>query len=305
MTDITVLELPDFKPTHFFGCIGYESRSLFALSNLDVGIDCKKILFDYGSEGILSYDSNLKTALGHNCLLIRGFDKFLSEVCAAIKCEKKPRLQIDITSLDRAKSGALFDMLFSLSHLDPIVSIVYCPASYVDPRLAFDVVNSFGPVSPVYVGYSDFLKDKLTLVVGVGYEYGRVLGAIDSLEPDVVRCFVPVGTDLRFERKIFEANLGFNFLESDRDSISDYDVTDAFALYYNLRRVIELESAINSVMILPLGPKIFAAMAMIIALILHPQVSVWRYSTTTVSRPESLLDSFASGSIVGFTFKFK
>lgn len=303
MTSIKIVSDVNVEPTHFFGCIGYENRSLHYLRNKVHNSKCKKLCFDYKSVDVHSYNSNLAEAQDIADKIYSEFEVYLDHMRTVILTGERVILQIDITSLDRGKIAEVLVVLFESSAADFLTSIVYCPAKYVDPILTLDVVNSFGPVSPVFMGNSALFRDKLTLIVGAGFEYGRVVGAIDSLEPDRVHCFSPTGSDPRFENTITKANLSFNFLES-KDSLTSYDIKDPFALYYNLRRIVEFELSSSSVLIVPLGPKIFAAFSMLIALILHPNVSVWRHSTATIRRPDSVSDSHSSGEVIEFCFQF-
>lgn len=303
MTDINLLEMPGQEGDLLIGCIGYEKRSRHFILDSKLSSAKERLFFDYQSVGLLSYDENLH--LVSNLADLRtNFDDYLSAIRHFLQqAQKRTHIKLDVTSFDRVKTAKLISLFFELKDHISALTFLYAPSKFQEPKLGFGLAKSFGPVIPELMGDSSFEKEEMALIVGAGYEFGRVVGAIDTLEPRKVICFRPTGTDPRYDNEIMRANLDFNFLE-DRDALLPFDVRDSFALYYNLRRVIEQENASFKVMILPLGPKIFAAISMLIAIILHPKIMVWRHSTVDTSRPESVADAEASATEVEFSFEF-
>lgn len=303
MTDIRIIENQPCTFDILIGCIGYEKRSTYVLKNTkDVSIE-QRIFFDYSSTNILSYDANFALASEIADVIEPDFNILIGTLQERLRANPNSKILIDITSLDRVKMARLMSVLFQeYSEIDTI-SICYSPSKFQEPKSQFDVVNSFGPVIPELIGNNVYGRENLALIVGAGYEYGRVVGAIDTLEPTRIHCFTPTGTDPKFDPAIMKANLDFNFLEQ-KDALFSYDVGDTFALYYNLRRIIEQDNSTFNVMILPLGPKIFACISIIIAIILHPNIMVWRHSTADPNRPDSINDAEASGMNVSFSFEF-
>ena len=165
------------------------------------------------------------------------------------------------------------------------------------------MVQSFGPISPEFVGDTRLQSRGLTLLIGCGYEYGKVVGSIEYLEPDTYYCYRPTGTDERFDNSIDFANIGFDFID-EIGHLTSYKLLDALGTYYELRRLVEYEKNENQVLILSMGPKLFTALSLIISIIYHPEVLVWRHSTTTTNLPNSTQDALPSGQIVTFCFRF-
>lgn len=304
MRDIEVLESPDSFSGLLFGCVGYEARSIYCLTDTIQNEDLERIYFDYKATGLLSYDENISVAEKYTNFLSPNFDEAVSHLLSLSKKDSTKTVNIDITSLDREKLAKLIIALFRQSAELGSINLLYCPATFQSPKHNFDVVQSFGPVLPTFMGNSVFLRENLSIIVGAGYEFGRIIGAIDTLEPRRVNCFMPIGTDRRYEAAVMEANLKFSFLEGP-DSLIKYNLKQTFELYYNLRRIVEQENSTSNVMILPLGPKIFAAISMIIAMILHPNIMVWRHSTVDTARPNSISDAQANTTIISFAFKFR
>lgn len=59
-----------------------------------------------------------------------------------------------------------------------------------------------------------------------------------------------------------------------QENLFRYDLNDAYSLYSDLRKLIEYEGVEHSVLLLPLGPKLFAALCLLVARVLHPMVMV-------------------------------
>ncbi|WP_108820268.1 hypothetical protein [Pseudovibrio sp. Alg231-02] len=304
MLDIILVDPKSVQPTVFIGCIGYEHRSIERLRNRDDELSGTDIyLFDYRSRGIHSYDENLSVVSGLDCVRRSDFSHLLNDLQKALPIEGQVNLEIDVTSLDRKKISAMLEFLFLNFDKFAQVLITYYPQSFVLPKATLDHVKDFGPISAAFLGEASLSREHLTLIAGAGYEFGRIVGAIDVLEPERIYCFSPVGTDKRFEEQIQKNNLDFSFLEQP-ELLQSYNLLKPEKLYFELRRVVEFEARERNVLLLPLGPKIFAAISILIALIWHPAIMVWRHSTVASDEPNSLLDAKASGSLVELAFEF-
>ena len=304
MTEISLIEPNDVKADLFIGCVGYEHRSLEALRKAyDDDFDAATVLFDYQSGDLFSYRGNRADPIVQNATLLTDFDEFAEKVEAHLKASVSTSILFDVTSFDREKIAILLQIFFRKQNHIRAVSICYFPRTFVEPSHSLDIVRSFGPVIPAFIGETSSSRDSLALIIGAGYEYGRAVGAIDLLEPDRVYCMTPIGTDSRFEDAIEKNNLGFSFLE-DQELLQKYDLCRPENLFYEIRRIVEFEVQERNVLILPLGPKLFAAAAMLVAFILHPSVMVWRHSTASKEVPRSTSDAHASGVDVRLAFRF-
>jgi len=309
MSDIVALREADSATDIFVGCVGYEDRSTYLLRTDFQDPNICHLLFDYKAKdprgiGLFSYEKNLETASSVSPNLIGDFSKFLDRISVEISSREDVKVVVDITSFDRARLAKLLLLLFHVSKSIGQVRLIYCPRIF-EPFdvIRFDVVQSFGPVLPEFFGSADGFEKPLSLILGAGYEYGKAVGAIDTLEPDHIYCFRPTGTDPRFDDHIDQANVNFGFMDNPKN-IFKYDLNDAVALYGNLRGLVEYESVERSVLLLPLGPKLFAAISLLVATVLHPTVMVWRHSTISVSQPETITDAFTTGKLVEFAFRF-
>lgn len=304
MVEISLVDPETTVPSLFIGCVGYEHRSIAALrKSKDEGFAGTSILFDYKSEDLYSYAKNRSDPLVRAARTVEDAQEFYNIIEDCLLAHDRVSILLDVTSFDREKIATLLQIFFKLRCNIIEVSICYFPRKFVEPSPSLDIVRSFGPVIPALFGDTSYSRDSLSLIIGAGYEYGRAVGAIDLLEPDRVYCMTPVGTDPRFEVAIEKNNLNFSFLE-DEKLLQKYDLRSPENLFYELRRIVEFELQERNVLILPLGPKMFAAVAMLVAFILHPSVMVWRHSTASKDAPSSTSDAHASGEDVRLAFRF-
>ena len=304
MVEISLVDPENLTADLFIGCIGYEHRSLSAFrKTIEKGFDGRSVLFDYQSGELFSYANNRADPLVNQCTLEADFNEFRQRIEAQLMIDKNVSVLLDVTSFDREKIAILLQLLFSMRDRIQEVSICYFPRKFVEPSRSLDIVRSFGPVTPALIGETSSSRDSLALIIGAGYEYGRAVGAIDLLEPSRIYCMTPIGTDPRFEEAIRKNNLDFSFLE-ENELLQRYDLCRPENLFYELRRIVEFEIQERNVLILPLGPKLFAATAMLVAYILHPAVMVWRHSTASKKSPRSTSDAHASGADIRLAFKF-
>lgn len=300
--DIEILQPENVRPTLLIGCVGYEHRSVQVLRSAHSKQWDVKLLFDYGSAGLHSYHQNHSVVLEWKA--DRQFDRiqFLEEIRRNVT-DGHRNVQVDVTSFDRHTMALVLQELFAISDLVDTVLLSYYPRLFEEPSDQLENVVSFGPVSSAFIGEASFSRDNLALIVGAGFEYGRIVGAIDMLEPERTYCLYPMSTDKRFETAIFQNNLDFSFLD-DPALLLPYLLGRPDSLYFELRRLVEFELRERNVLILPLGPKLFAAVATVVALVLHPSVMVWRHSTVSAQSPETTSDAKASGDLHRLAFRF-
>ncbi|SIQ19069.1 hypothetical protein SAMN05880582_1011053 [Rhizobium sp. RU20A] len=304
MISLKLLQPSSVAADIYIGCVGYELRSSEALRTYNLSISSReKLLLDYDCGDRLSYPRNIEFVRGIDCELFKNTMELIKAIEYRIVGGPKKCVMLDVTSLDRRVMAKVLESLFDLRAYISNIEIIYYPQTFVEPTAVLEQVLTFAPVTSRFVGEASYSRDALSLIVGAGYEYGRIVGAIDVLEPERVYCFHPVGTDSRFEEAIYKNNLGFSFLDNP-DFLLPYDLLTPYELYQSLRSLIEVELRERDVLLLPLGPKIFAAISIVIALQLSPSVMVWRHSTTSHSKPSTNLDAVADGKRIDFSFSF-
>jgi hypothetical protein len=171
-------------------------------------------------------------------------------------------------------------------------------ASVLEPLYALVPVRECAPAIPELSGELGIHQSSLTLLLGLGFEFGVSLGLLQQLEPDNAVIFVPEGVDHRYDRAVRTANFELDFgLGNAR--VFPYQVSQPLSTFESLFSLSAVASMTHRVVIAPNGPKIFAALATVIALYRAPLVAVLRASLAS-SVPERHVE--ANGSIVAIDF---
>lgn len=281
---------------------GYERRSSqFARAEKLDSYD-KIFVIDYVSDGILSYDRNKADLLDvlpvsrTSWIGASHLNKLLSALAPSLVSQVS--LDIDCSSMDRSALAKILAHVKTSSDNFESLNVIYFPQTFSPPALSLEAVSRFGPIARQFSGSSRSSSEKMCLVMGVGYEFGKAIGAQDYLEPDELYAFHPIGTDVEFEKAILKANSNFDFV-GDSEKVIAYPLLDPAALLDNLLTLIDFKRQSYRVMLLPMGPKIFAALCLVVALRFHPDVRVWRFSTEDPSRSH-VKDAYPSGERVSF-----
>ena len=292
-------------------CCGYESR---CVRHYEQGkrVDAYStiIIFDYQCNGLHSYDNNrtyIGSLLHEDTRIITNWDQYLANVKEIVLSNFLMDVSVDITSFDRKKMGDIFLLLYHYKANLHRSEIFYYPQKYARPSAHLETVSAFSPLSGSYLAERSLSQAGTTLIAGAGYEFGKIIGALDVLEPDEVFCFIPKSSDDRFEDSINMANNDFEFLSdypSGMDRLVSYDIYNVSKLYSVLRGLVDHDVGRRNVLILPMGPKIFAFVSILLALQYKNKVMVWRYSTVDSHVPGTTRDAIASGEIIQFSFSF-
>ena len=149
------------------------------------------------------------------------------------------------------------------------------PGEFHEPKTEFPAIEQIGAVIPELSGFSADPELPIGVVAGLGYEYGLAVGLINRLEPRLTVCFRAVGHDPRYEEACRIANLDFDF-GGNPTEVGSYPIRNPAVAFDYLENVVYGMSKSFRVVIVPLGPKLFAALATLIAIKNFSIVSVWR-----------------------------
>lgn len=270
-------------PKVLIGVLGYEARSSQFLLSENLEVFKEIIVFDYKSHGLHSYEANeivLESRLGDRAKKYTKPAELIEELDRL--CIEHQRsglsLAIDFSSIDRGLISEIILLMYRNRAIVSDFEVLYYPQKFSKPHTKLDTVTKFGPLSPEFSGSSRSSSQKLCMIVGSGYEFGKVVGAQDRLEPDETYVFSPVGKDERFEAAIEKANYGFEFI-GDADNVIKYDLSAPEDTFGALFELVRHKKASHRVLLLPMGPKIFAVFSLLVAVHFHPDVRVWHYST--------------------------
>lgn len=282
---------------------GYESRSI-ALIDRFVQPAPVQVALGYNDGQVLSYSSNVTAFRRYRWRLETvdddGFDEAVrSALIGAIEGRERPRVMIDISTMNRRRIALCVQAAIevSASRGSMTVDFVYSPAKFAGVPRDGAPITYFGPVLPRYAGAARSASTSVGAVLGVGYEPARASGILEVLEPKAVWVFCPVGADRRYYSAMRRANAAILREESSR-RIVDYEVGAPTVTFELLEALVSGVTEEHRVVLVPLGPKIFSLLAVLVSEIQERRPAVWRCTSGPFEAP---VDRQAQGSPVCIT----
>jgi hypothetical protein len=208
------------------------------------------------------------------------------------------RIGIDVSSMDRSVMATVLVSTLRVMKPDDTLVLLYSSAEFVKPSLHLRPIRSIGAAHPAISGLVGDPHLRRALILGLGYEYGVALNVIETHDPDESFIFRPIGADSKYLDWMKKANFDFDFGER-RYEIIDYHLANLSALYDTLSSLIFSMKYDTSIVSVPLGPKIFSAICIVVSLLNAPHISVLRYSLYSVATP---VDVKASTAVDGIEF---
>ncbi|MQQ09498.1 hypothetical protein GFB49_13600 [Epibacterium sp. SM1979] len=292
-------------PRVLVGALGYEARSSQFMLSEDLDVYQEVLVFDYEAENLHSYLENKEiysNLLGGRAKACSSKSEIVLEIGRLSQTFRDSgfEISVDFSSLDR---GLIADLVLAIYRNRSVIrslEVLYFPQTFSKPELKLETVTKFGPISPEFSGSSRSSTQKLCMIVGAGYEFGKVIGAQDRLEPDEMYVFSPVGTDPKFEDAVKKANYEFEFI-GDTKNVVNYNLSEPEETFSSLFELVRHKKSTHRVLLLPMGPKILAVFSLLIAVRFHPDVRVWHYSTHKSGDPQ-ISNAFASGQRIALRF---
>lgn len=283
----------------FIFAIGYESRSTHAaielLGRYDRGLGIR-----FGVHEELSFEQNLAWAKSQTCVDIElsGSEVAAGEIVRAqLQDSPVQRVTLDVSSFPRPYLAAVIAAVWEHSKRadqDLDVTFIYSVPTFSPPPEEHGPVVSFGAVHPSFVGSPAGIRGLATLI-GLGYEPELALSAQQVLDPAVTWLAVPRSVDADFDAEVASANdVLLNVV--DDSNIWTYDIESPAATFYELEGVVAGLTLEHNVVLVPLGPKLFAVISMLVSLVHRPDVGVWRLSAGGLRIPK---EQVAAGPIAG------
>lgn len=283
------------------GC-GYESRSRAVTEELSGRFD-ELVALDYRSGRVHSYEENrafFEAAEARFIADVEGVGRLeltrLLERVTSGKDESHARIGVDISSLDRDRIAILVTAI--LKHLPGVFEVDFW---YSEGAFGAALKGSAGHImvnrpAITLEGWSSRPDWPLAAIAGLGFEAELSLAALESLEPAETYLFQGRGHDSRFSEIVAARNK--TLFESTRGASAFYDVNQPFSLFKDLEGLVHQLISRNRVVLVPVGPKIFALCSCLVAAGYEDEVAVWRVSSDSAREPE---ERKASGQIVGLT----
>lgn len=284
----------------FVGAVGYEARSRFIADGVKAtrGIG---VAFPYNQ--VLDFDENRRLFVGRGFaeVTLEDDDVFqgISDTLVAADARRTTlQVAIDVSSFSRRRTAdvlaAAIDTLAPGSRID----ILYAPAQYSEPVIGLGTYE-VGPASPRLAGWFAEPERPLSLILGVGYEIGAALGAKEFLDPRQWWIFEPDSINEDYRAAVRAANEGLWEEAYAHGQVLTYAIASPVQTYVTLDSLVSKLSESSRVIIVPLGPKIFAISAILIGLG-RSDVTVWR---VTEGRGAAPVQRIPTGAVIGVSVR--
>lgn len=263
----------------FIYSIGYEARSRHAVQ---VTSSKHRVGIAFSGNQVFSFTENLAAAKARGDIIVSDecvFDEpvMLHEVLSSLLANKQaaaPTIGVDVSSMT---GGMMAGVLHALIRAKARITLFYSPSKYSAPSGGGDSFVRFTPL-PGCEGWTQYPERPQSVVLGLGYEADQAIGTVEYLDPSGVWAFIPHGLDPRFYRDVVSANRSL-WPILNRAHTLEYRIVEPAALYADLRGLVEALSRRSRVTLVPVGPKLFTALCILIRSEIGDEVAVWRASS--------------------------
>ena len=293
------------QPDLFVCALGYETRAVHALSLLGKGK--RNLAAAFPASKAISYPTN------EGILLNAGFDisdfgsgVYSRDLRSVLKtlmeaCPVEARIFVDVTSMSRPM---IADTIWALNLAarvgDLNATFLYSPARYHVPMDIETCIVVSAPVTSDFAGWSTQPEQGIATIIGLGFEGEQALGTNEYLEPAGTWLFMPSGYDKRFDKAVRKRNVEL-IAEVGPERTFNYKLSAPIECYSVLEGLVYGLLRDSRPVLIPLGPKLFALISMLVAVQHSPQVAVWRISGERGTEPE---DRLPNGKLVRIGVKF-
>lgn len=188
------------------------------------------------------------------------------------------RVFLDVSCLGRPAIAQVFAALARLAPYRTLdLRVGYSVAAYAPSPAVWATPNrTICPVHPAFSGWtSEGASAPLDIVVGLGYEKGKALGAVEYLEPRHRWIFVPKSPEKAYLEEVEKHNM--NLIDNSKERVAHYQVLSPVETYFSLRSLVEGIARGARPVLLPFGPKLFFAVSLLVALTVE-ESAVWHVS---------------------------
>jgi|GEM_PF-732860 len=294
--------LTDLQEDHFdlfVASIGFERRSRFLAQNHPIDA-ARKIAYAFTDRNCLSFKENVEffkaNGFTSEAVSISDFAKRFQEEVSSLTngAEEQLRICVDVSSMSRMRMANVVEVACRLGRQQRVViDFAYCVASFSPPPNAAAFIETAGPVTPFFAGWTTMPDAPTCAFLGVGYEPDRAIGTIEYLEPGPVWAFVPEGPDPRFLEAVTKVNETL-WDDIPAECVSRYCLSEPFNTFVHLESMLFSATQSYRPILVPFGPKLFTIQCLLAAVVHYPNVAVWRVSGGESAEPS---DRDASGEI--------
>lgn len=183
-------------------------------------------------------------------------------------------LLIDLSCLSRQHIGGLFAAVKDLAKEGPVeLQIAYSLARFVKPPMHWSTaIRRIAPVNSEFAGWTAAPDNPIELVIALGYEKGKAIGAAEYLEPGETWLFVPTSPEEKYLREVQVQNKEL-LLERETKQL-EYEVLSPVDAYHTLLSLVRGMRNVARPILLPFGPKIFFGLSLLVAMVID-EAAVW------------------------------
>jgi hypothetical protein len=259
---------------------GYESRCTFIPQTLQSRTK-RTVAIAYADNQVHSFDWNRQYFQEVGTIYMptssEDFDSAFEEILNPLQEARTAHIAVDVSAFDRGRLAGVIRGLERAAQSQQLDVTFYYAAgafdlhgSQSDPTV---MVN--GPLKG-FEGWSSDPSIPIACIVGLGFENFLALAALETLEPARTVAFIATSDDARFQQRVKSDNSGL--LSTSEVALIPYDLDRPFEALHDLEEVVHALRSRYRVAIVPLGPKLFALMALLVAFDYRDQVTVWRVS---------------------------
>lgn len=277
---------------------GYEERSREVASR-DIAFFESVRAYTYPTQRVHSYERNVEFfgsigELRHPATTPDFCAMLASDLREAASSEAPLRVAVDISSFDRDRLGAVVRTLEDYGmESDAEVTFFYAVASFDSHSPSGEsMVLVNGPLEG-FEGWTSSPSLPVACIVGLGFENLVALAALETLEPARTVAFLAQSDDARFHERVLNDNAPL--IRSDEVAVVPYDLDNPFGSLHSLEGVVHALRGDHRVALVPLGPKLFALFALLVAREYRDEVAVWRVSADQAG---DIGDRAASGQVL-------
>jgi len=269
--------------------LGYESRSISCFSQVKDRCRMKLALaYNYWCDKA-DYKINKEEFESNDCRVIEvdenAIRKDLELNLAQIIQEIKGKVFVDISVMTRHRLSELLWFLFENMISESSIIIAYSIADFVEPPTQNYPVKFFGSIIDSFQPLTGRLNLHPIVVIGLGYEKDKALGAIGHLDPENVIFLIPSNEKEQNYKERLDENNKLLFDNYPKSKSLTYDVLKPYSTYFELKSLILRLKKEHRILLIPLGPKILAVISLIIAWEFSPEINVWRVSSEQLEKP--------------------
>ena len=288
--------------------VGYETRASYAVKNI---LSKEHLALRHEQTDMFSYENNCSYSESEGHSMIRAhidseeeIYRKMSEILKVLerKSDRANVIGLDISSMQKEMISCVISQLFKLSEkFEILLKIIYTTGQYKPPPEHSGVYTDFHPIKGLE-GWTVYPENPLSVVLGLGYEPDQAVGVLEYFDPSGSWAFVPLGADDRFLADVKQANVSlWDFHLLKKESFLNYPVDQPGLLYSEIRGLVDVLRRKSRVIIIPAGPKMFSAIAILVALELGDEVSLWRASSHDHIE---ITDTLPTDKLVQFDYKF-